>query len=805
MKNKLLIFSIIFFPLLIIFYPFLFDKQIFANGDVVLQYYPYWSFFQENFFINYQVPFWQSNMLAGYPLYASLVGGFFYPLNWLLFKLFSFISAYNWLIFIDFLLLGFSTYWLGRVLKLLRIPSLIVALTFVFSQFIFSFEGNIIICHFYFILPILFLSIYKIYYKKYKYILLGGFCLGIGWLIGQLQFIIYIITATFFFALFLDWLNWNNIKRWFNQGKVIKSFILIILISLIIGSFQLISTYELIEISNRTDLTYSQANVNSLNIADLFNFILPNFNLPYFGSSGNILYISFLSLFFALIAIFYYIKKNKFILFFSFLFLFSLIASFKYSPIFWLLHQLPVFESFRVPSRWMFLGIFSLSILAGFGCQFLYLEKIKEKFTKILRLIKYLVLVIILLIFISTIISNIYGEKIISLIQNKIVTEQFLQTHHLSEEHYLNIIQISISQAFNNFNLLDIKIWLPIIFAIFSIIIIGLYLKNKIDKNKFLIISLLLIIFSGLLIFGRSFDSLPDEFLLNQPKTVQFIKSQGDTESFRIYSLFGGLSEFTKLSSPYNSSFLESIDFNKEMINPNLNILYNIDSIDGYDNLMPKRHSRLLAYLGSERSTFGEKLVDEKITIEEKISKFLSRLSLLSMSNVKYIISSDKLNNQKLRLVFNTKTTSYKIPVYIYENLDMIPRIYFAKNVKFIDKDEVKNFNLLINPEIDFNKTTFIECSQCEDNLIENDSFLEINIEEYKKGLLKLKVNIEESKWLVFSESNLSAWQATIDVRLTKIYTANYLFQAIEVPAGEHEIKFRYQGVLDYNNLKSIW
>ena len=60
-------------------------------------------------------------------------------------------------------------------------------------------------------------------------------------------------------------------------------------------------------------------------------------------------------------------------------------------------------------------------------------------------------------------------------------------------------------------------------------------------------------------------------------------------------------------------------------------------------------------------------------------------------------------------------------------------------------------------------------------------------------GHLKLKARAETEAWLVFNESFFPGWVASIDGRKTEIYPANYLFQAVLVPAGEHEVSFDYK------------
>jgi uncharacterized membrane protein YfhO len=46
--------------------------------------------------------------------------------------------------------------------------------------------------------------------------------------------------------------------------------------------------------------------------------------------------------------------------------------------------------------------------------------------------------------------------------------------------------------------------------------------------------------------------------------------------------------------------------------------------------------------------------------------------------------------------------------------------------------------------------------------------------------------------WILLSDVWYPGWQAKIDGIPTKILKANYLFQGLPVPAGQHEIVFEY-------------
>ncbi|MDP3057419.1 MAG: YfhO family protein [bacterium] len=69
----------------------------------------------------------------------------------------------------------------------------------------------------------------------------------------------------------------------------------------------------------------------------------------------------------------------------------------------------------------------------------------------------------------------------------------------------------------------------------------------------------------------------------------------------------------------------------------------------------------------------------------------------------------------------------------------------------------------------------------------------EISVVEFHPGFWRLAVKNDKSAFLFLSQANYPGWTAKIDDLPVKIYQADYLFQAVFVPGGKHEIIIKYE------------
>ncbi|MFZ0034877.1 MAG: YfhO family protein, partial [Sedimentisphaerales bacterium] len=67
-----------------------------------------------------------------------------------------------------------------------------------------------------------------------------------------------------------------------------------------------------------------------------------------------------------------------------------------------------------------------------------------------------------------------------------------------------------------------------------------------------------------------------------------------------------------------------------------------------------------------------------------------------------------------------------------------------------------------------------------------------VEINNYRPGFISLKTSAKRAGRLFISEARYPGWQALVDDKNVKILESNKFFQAIDLPAGEHEVKFIY-------------
>ena len=79
-------------------------------------------------------------------------------------------------------------------------------------------------------------------------------------------------------------------------------------------------------------------------------------------------------------------------------------------------------------------------------------------------------------------------------------------------------------------------------------------------------------------------------------------------------------------------------------------------------------------------------------------------------------------------------------------------------------------------------------------DVYQKDSLASIKLVKYAANELQYQFESSKTQLAVFSEIFYDkGWKASIDDKEVKIGRANYLLRALEVPAGKHTIKFKFE------------
>ncbi|MDP2874343.1 MAG: YfhO family protein [bacterium] len=169
---------------------------------------------------------------------------------------------------------------------------------------------------------------------------------------------------------------------------------------------------------------------------------------------------------------------------------------------------------------------------------------------------------------------------------------------------------------------------------------------------------------------------------------------------------------------------------------------------------------------------------------------------LLSLSGVKYFLSSKKITDPDFKLLKEIPfpdikdQTSYEIiNLRIYEYQKSLPKYFLAKRIeptaslsetqRSVAFGSYQPQETLYSEEV---KTTKNYTGEGELRLVnQNDGFYQW---EFKSN---------QSQILFTSESYYPGWQAKIDDQNTSVIPTNFAFMSIEIPAGNHKVTLEYQ------------
>jgi len=349
--------------------------------------------------------------------------------------------------------------------------------------------------------------------------------------------------------------------------------------------------------------------------------------------------------------------------------------------------------------------------------------------------------------------------------------------------------------------ILTILIFLLCIFAAFGLT----HLIHDLAEKKYLKVAIALVIFCSLPIIARIFDS---EFFLRKfgysyiilavTTCIIIVAVLSKRKRLIAYAvvlvvivdLFAVTYDFnTRMRNsrifPENKTiqyllsdpdiFRVAVLANSPMYHPNILSYYSLPTIGGYLTVASTDYLKFI------RNAYGE----ARITLNGILYLFKGgNLDFLRQMNVKYIISDEKLDTDKARLV-NFDNNSY-----IYRILDHLPRVYCASD--YIKTSSDKNIIAELTKSLErFDRPVLGNDLPLSSGQLPGDC----TIDELSVSINKLefRVNTSDKSIVLIPYSYNDFWHATVKGESARIYRVNSQLMALDVPAGNSEVEFLYQ------------
>lgn len=222
----------------------------------------------------------------------------------------------------------------------------------------------------------------------------------------------------------------------------------------------------------------------------------------------------------------------------------------------------------------------------------------------------------------------------------------------------------------------------------------------------------------------------------------------------------------------------EDYYFYRNFLTENLNLMFDLSSLYGYESIIPNR-IRFIEQLS--KSQLKPKNNEFEIgPVSEKV---------LDFSNVRYVTLPSELKSENWKKIDSITNNGKRI--YLYENNDYLHNAYTVNNYKIATSREA--FSQILSDENYVPKETVI---LEKDINIEQSSTNPVasKVELFKKNNTKVEIHADSPKQsiLILSDSYYDGWTATVNGHRAEIFPANINSRAVVIPAGKSITVFNY-------------
>jgi hypothetical protein len=737
--------GLFFILTLLLFSKFLFSGQMLYGTDTMSAGVFFRSFYADFWRTYHTMPLWEPYIHGGMPFVDAMHGDIFYPAAVLQFFI-NVTYALGLKLVLHVFLAGIFMFFFLKDLNLRSEVSFLGGLLYMFSPCLVSLvypghDGKMYVMA---LLPLAFLALHRACRSgRFFHFLLFSLTFALLIFTAHMQMAYFASWGLGLFFLFQIW----DIHRKGNRKilKYILYFVISILLGFSLSMIQLLSPYIYLKnysmrtMHTETQKGYEYASSWSMHLEEVASEVVPEFcgdNTQgnfYWGRNHfklNSEYIGLLALFLAVVTFIY--RRSRLIWFFAGLgalaFIYALGGVTPFFRIFY--HLVPGVKSFRGPSMINFLFCFSAITIAMLGLQ--QFLKLKDHPNEAQR---YLKIAVILVIAYSglTILVTLLGKSFFNLWVAVLYTGIEPAKKTALEQNVPRVIS---------------GLWISTVLLWLSYGALRLHLKGTL-KESMMVGALAVVALVDLFRFDARFIKVvdPDQYY-RKSSVVDYLKEKQKRESFRVFTL----------PQSYPDNYLA---------------LYGIEEV----SLSAMHGNHLRIY-------------------DEFVGRHQQRPSLIlpnfmNMLNVKYLLSSTPLDTS---WAFQFSEVDRIEGIYIYENLLCLPRAFPIYSWE-VERDDGKILSRLKDPKFDVREKIFL--METPSNItpdtstgVSSNPVLPARVYDNRINSFQVDVEMNKDGFLLLSENYYPAWKAYVDGEETRIYRANYLFRAVHLKKGKHEVRF---------------
>jgi len=679
------------------------------------------------------------------------------------------------------------TYLYARSLKVSRFSSFLAGLIYMFMDTVLNLHFHTVS----FFIPLIFIALEKgVTLRKNSWFILAGMFTALYYFNANPQYALYIFIFAFCYIVF----RFKSVNEKFELSTISRFLLIFIIFSFLFSSIQFFRMYDMAKDSQRQISFHTKTYFflppthfitaiipyfyESPFRADELNFFFGRFWLesiqkfPSLIGNPYLACLPYVGIFTFILGALAFIKRRprspeQFFGLFSVLTVVLMATSFLWHMF---IRYVPFLNQMHQVQRLFIIYEFSLPILSAIGLDILLKSENRQWQGVIKRLSKALLLITSLIgtfFFIAHFfISN---NKLLFLKTGKELINRYLNTHSnfIAPPELYDLRLTQLYEFLNSWtDIAGPSFCLSAIIIAFCIFALYLYRKGRLNKFFFPCAVVFLVLGDLFLIKAQFLELTPKENIAVKIDAAEFLKTQNGI--FRVFRL----QDKRDLLKPMDpGSFLR----------PNTNLFYGISSIEGWSSLMLGRSVKFMRIFEKDTQREMDGFIGEFQDFEPR---------LLNLMNVKYVVTSYDVDLDK-----NMKVAYEGKKYRVYENSKVLPRAFMVYKTKVV-KEEKDILALLHDPAIDLEKEIILEeqgkiiPGQNSPNIFGN---AKVEIKKYEPHRVNISAVTPEEGYLFLSDTYTADWKAYVDAKPAKLYRADYIFRAVKIPQGRHEIEFRYE------------